>query len=32
MKFINFVAVSALLGVISFDEAVNAIQENQNLE
>ena len=32
MKLINLVAVSALLGVISFEEAVNAMQQKQNLE
>ena len=31
MKFNNLIAVSVLLGVITFDEAVNALTENQSL-
>jgi hypothetical protein len=31
MKFNNFIAVSVLLGAITFDDAVNAVAESQNL-
>jgi hypothetical protein len=30
MKFNNLIAVSVLLGAITFDEAVNALTENQS--
>lgn len=31
MKLNNLIAISALLGVITFDDAVNALTENQSV-
>jgi hypothetical protein len=32
MKLNNLIAVSVLLGALTFDEAVNALAENQSLK